>query len=545
MQTTNEHGQKRPRAIADGTQSIADLAHAVCGDARLAPLLRRLNPRLPGFERLRAGTEVMCPTSFEVQRQKNTCRTYSDEDVVEPSGSYPRRVGAGAPTGTGPARAPAAEVLARALLGRGAARAEVARRVASECSAADVTALARHGDPALRAVGDAAELMLAYPAARRRLRAVRGLLEASARPGALRAVLEAFGRSSSDTAAVLDAVVVTPSLRGALAAAAPEACRILTQARQLVQLERGARDAVLRGQAPVLRATVAALADGVEPFAGERLAQLGLDAEDAALGEHVARLDEALAMAERTLARTPAALRALMGGDTGATLPRPWPLVVRVCRALAPRLEKLAPSACDEGLGGLVPRKGTRVSAEGEPVAMRAADLQARAASCARVDDEGDALAARLAPAVVELYGLVGPAEAEGAPSTVRRARRRAAFDSALVARGDVSGEGAAALVVEVLERARAVGVEPAGHLRAPVIEAAAAAARALPMSLSVLRRPMSELGRALVVAAMALDRDLAPRLARPTGREAFIQAATRHAGRVLSAAACRVATAP
>jgi hypothetical protein len=39
----------------------------------------------------------------------------------------------------------------------------------------------------------------------------------------------------------------------------------------------------------------------------------------------------------------------------------------------------------------------------------------------------------------------------------------------------------------------------------------------------------------------MGLDREVSQGLARPTGREAFVLAAIRHAGRVLSAAACRM----
>lgn len=542
--TTAATATKRAIVIADGTQAMADLAALVCGDARLAPLLRRLNPRLPAFERLRAGTEVMCPTNLEVQRHKNTCKTYSDEDAVEPSGSMPRRVLGASPSVSQHAR-PAAEAMARALAARGVQRGEIARRLAQECEPQAIAALARHADPALRAAGEAAELVVAFPLARRRLRAVRGLLLATARPGGFRALLEASARSRAEAAALLDAIAIAPALRDALGEAAPELCRLLARAREIVQLERGARDAALRSEPAALRALVLALGDGVEPLGGERLAAIGLAAEEAALLEHLRRLDDAFAVAERALPRSPAALRALQGAPVDGALARPWPLVVRVCRALAPRMEVLPPSACDEGLGGLVPRKGTRVSAEGEPVRVRVADLAARAAACARVDDEGDALAARLAAAVVELFGLMGPMEAEGCPAPVRRARRRAAFDRALVARGAVSGEGAAVLVAEVLERARVAGVEAALRLRAPVIEAAADAARALPGELSVLRRPMSELGRALVVAAMVLDRDLAPRLARPTGRESFVQAATRHAGRVLSAAACRVAAAP
>jgi hypothetical protein len=51
----------------------------------------------------------------------------------------------------------------------------------------------------------------------------------------------------------------------------------------------------------------------------------------------------------------------------------------------------------------------------------------------------------------------------------------------------------------------------------------------------------VSELGRALLVAAVAFDREMALGLGRATGREALAAALSRHAARVLSAAGCQM----
>ncbi|MBI1946754.1 MAG: hypothetical protein HYS27_13740 [Deltaproteobacteria bacterium] len=532
----------RRRVRTDGSQSLTDVARLACGDVRLAALLGDLNPGLPKSGQLPSGTNVVCPLKSEVQAFAKKMDFVVGLSPDGSNGTAARRRWA---QHVGAARATAplgAEALARSLLSRGLAVGEAGRRLARQATTAGLQALAHHADPKVRAVGEAALLNALYPKAKSRLHAVRSLLEATGRPGGFRAVLEACERSPAEADAVLTAVAVAAPLRAALIEEAPRIAKVLGQARQIKELERGARDVAVRGQ-PELAALVAALSDGVEPLTTERADALGLGAEAAALSAHCAQLQLAMAGAEGSLARSPDAIRALALGNDGPNLSRPWPLLATVCRQLGRLLDAARATALDEGLGGLVPRQGGRVSVEGAPACLSVAELRARAAVCARTDDEGDALAARLAPSVVELFGFVRPPPTiDGGPMHARRARRRAAFDHAVAARGEVTGEGAATLVAEALERARDLGMGSAAQLNRRQIDAAIEVARGLPGSLSVHRRPMSELGRALVVAAMALDREAGSVLLRPTGREAVARHVERHAGRVLSAAACRIA---
>lgn len=534
--TQQDPNATRRRIRTDGSQSLSDVARLACGDIRLVALLHDLNPALPQAGRLPLGTHIVCPSKSEVQAFAKKMDFVVGMSPDGSNGTAARRAWA-AHVGKSREAAPVGgEALARALLARGVGPAEAGRRLATQCAEAELGVLLRHTDPRLRAVGEAAELHALFPKARSRLGAVRSILEATGRPAGFRAVLEACGRAPEEAERALASLAVSAPLRKALREEAPRVVALLEQARRLTQLERGARDASTRGQ-PELARLVEALGDGVEPLSPERTATLGLGAEAEALGAHCAQLQLAVASAESGLARSPEAIRALARGAEAASLPRPWPLLSRVCRELGALLDA-APATCrDEGLGGLV----SRPAAPAPRVTVQA--LQARAAACARVDDEGDALAERLAAPVVELFGLLRPPpKVDGGPVNARRARRRAAFDQAVSARGEVSAAGAAALVTEALERARDVGLAPATRLTRQSLEAAAEVARGLQGSLSVQRRPMSELGRALVVAALALDRELSQALTRPTGREALTQTAQRHAARVLSAASCRLA---
>jgi hypothetical protein len=133
------------------------------------------------------------------------------------------------------------------------------------------------------------------------------------------------------------------------------------------------------------------------------------------------------------------------------------------------------------------------------------------------------------------------PPALDGGAQQTRRARRRAAFDLAVTARGPLTADGVRLTVADAIERAKDCGLKGADRLRAPQIAALQLAANDMLGAMSVARRPVSELGRALVLVAMALEGELAQGLVRPTGREAFTQAAQKHAGRVLSYAACLV----
>jgi hypothetical protein len=539
---------ERKKIRVNGEHSLADVARTVCGDARLSALLSDMNPALPVTGLLPAGTVVVCPGKAEAQAFARKMGFSLGFDPRAANGTEKRRrwaahVGASAQPGRVDIAA-----LARSLLARGVTPAEAGKRIARQCTDAELEALAASADAALREVAVSAEAHALFPRAASRIAAARSLLDATLRPGGLRALLEALARDPGAGLALLEACAVAPALRAALAEEAPRVVALLGKARAIAALERGARDATLARDAlgASLRPFVEAFADGVEPLAPERLASAGLEAEGEALSKHVEMLRGALRQAEDGLGRASVeVIRAVATGGDAAALPRPWPLLAAVCRDLTVAMDRMPATARDAGLGGLVARRRP-TSAEGAavpPGRLTVAELQVRAAACARAVDEGQAFAERLAPVVIELFGLMRPPPAvDGGTPQTRRARRRAAFDLAMAcARGGVRPEGIAATVADVLERARLAGHAGAQRLSRVQLQALEEAAAGLAGALSVNRHPMSELGRAIVLAAMALDREMGQGLVRPTGREAFVAAALRHAGRVLSAASCQI----
>lgn len=535
--------QERKKVRVDGGQSLGDVATLACGDLRLTPLLADLNPTLPSAGLLPAGTIVMCPTRDEARAFARKMDFTLGFDPKAANGTDARRRWAelqgDAPRGAGTD----ATAMARALLARGVTPSEAGRRIVKQCSDAQVAALLGRDDPSLRALVQTVEGQVLLPRAIARLGRVRSLLDATARPEGLRQLIEAAARDGKATRTVLDAAAVASGLRDALVEEAPRVAQRLADARSLAAIERGARDARLleMEDAACLSALVAALGDGVEPLAGGRLELLGIAAEAQALVRHLEMLRSALRTAEDSIGRAGlVVMRAIVRGEDPSRLPRPWPLLGAVCRALSGAMQGAATAALDRGLGGLVVRSTEASTSSSRPISVSL--LRARAVTCARASDEGAALAQRLAPSVVELFGLMRPVGATSAStSRTRQAREKLAFDHAVAGvRGDVRGDGIAALAVEIVERARLAGVPAASRLSKEQLAGLERVARGMAVPLAVHRRPISELGRALVVVAMAFDREFGLTLGRPTGEEAFLAAAVRQAGRVVSAAACR-----
>lgn len=543
---------ERKRIRVNGQQTLADVARVVCHDVRLVTLLQDLNPGLPATGALPAGTVVVCPAKLEAQAFAKKMGISLGFDPCASNGSDARRkwaahVGTSATSSSSPSTTSGRKAdplqLATTLLARGVTAAEVGRRLAKLCDAAELVALQQAGDAAVRQAGLHGELHALFPKALSRIAAVRSVLDATLRPGGLLAVLQALATSPVDAVAVLQAAAVAPALRSALVEDAPRVVAVVNKAREIAQLERGARDATIQADAlaVMLRPLVDAFVDGVDVLGGARAAAVGVEAEADALSRHLDMLRGALKQAEDGLGRAaPDVIRALAHGRDGARLPRPWPLLAGVCKDVGAAVDAAPATARDGGLGGLVRRRSAAGSAKVSLVTV--AELHHRAAATARAQDEGDAFVERLAPVVVELFGLMRPPPAvDGGTPQARKARRRMAFEHAAAGKGGVSAEGVAAVVADVLERARLAGNAAAGRLTRSQLSAIDEAARQMTGSITIHRHPMSELGRALVVAAMALDREVGQGLSRPTGREAFVAAAVRHAGRVLSGAACRV----
>lgn len=544
-----------------GEESIVDVARVVFKDPRLATLISDLNPGLPLKGPLAAGAVVTVPSTAEAQAFAKKMGFTLGFNEGGTNGTRQKRAWAKL-KGPGPASHAGIDPTeaARKLLDQRLPAAEVGRRLAALCTP---EALARFlaqapDDAALGPVWQAVELHIATPRARGRLLQLVGLLEASLRPAGLLALLEALQADPAAAERILKATLVPPSALEGLHARAEPTCALVERARHLATLERGARDAELgRAPEPALRALLEALVDRVPPLAGERLALLGLVEPWAAATAHLERLKEIVKKQEGLLERAGnEVIRVLADAREGAALPKPWPLVAAVVHGLAPALDAAPASGLDEGLGALVPRSssapapsrpatrpglstsGTPArSMEGGPI-VSAASLQARAASGARSTDEGTAIAERLGGRVAELLELARPLSGDTGPMAMRRARRRSHFDSIMLARSLPHGPAIAQHLDDILDDARRAKLKGADVLERPQLAGAREAAQRLTGTLTLRQQNVSELARALLVAAMALDRELGALLARPTGREAFRAAAEKHGTKLLSRAA-------
>ena len=530
----------RKKMRMDGQHSLVDVARKVCGDVRIAGLLKDLNPTLPEVGMLLAGTIVVCPSKGEAAAFARKLGFTLGFDPKASNGTDKRRAWSkhqGPVSGSGKVDAVA---LAVSLLERNLSPAEAGKRLARQCGDVELAALAASSEGAVRQVGTHAEAHALFPRAVSRIAAVRSVLEATAKPAGLRALCDALAKDAG-AVSLLTACAVAPALRQVLLDEASRVASVVAQAADIGKLERGARDAAVQGDA-VLRKLVDAAVDGVEPLAGDRVAALGLEDEMQALAKHLEMMRGALKQAEDNLGRQSAdVIKAIARGGDGGKLGRPWPLLCQVMRDVGTAVDAAPATARDLGLGGLWKRRTT--SSEGVSVTMTVAELQVRAASCARAVDEGDAFSERLAPVIVELFGLMRPPPAvDGGTQQARKARRRAAFDQAMGGKGGVTPEGIVALALDVVDRAKLGGNAAAQRMNRGQLQSLEAVAKEMAApALTIHRAPMSELGRALVVAAMAIDREVGQGLSRPTGREAFILAAAKHAGRVLSAASCAI----
>ncbi len=568
MQQPNPQDLQRRKIRVTGKESVADVAVVVFKDPRLAAAIRDLNPGLPQSGPIAANAVVMCPSKIEalVFAKKMGFTLGFDEKAA--NGTRQKRAwqkmqGPGQASHKGIDAADAA----RTLLEQKIAPAEVGKRLVKLATpeALEKFLAEPHSEAALVTVQKSVELHMAFPKAHGRLLAIVGVVEATLRPAALLPLLEAVVVDEAKAVAALNAVVAPAAARLAFVDRAAVVVRLVGRARELARIERGARDATLAvdKDAAVLAALCAAIVDRVDPVSGERLKMLGLDEAWALLSTHLLRLKEMLKKHDELLPRAGAeVIRVLARGDDGSKLPKPWPLIAAVVRGLGPLLDAAAVSARDEGLGGLVQKPAPKPSSssssssssrvdgaalksmEGVAV-MSAASLQARAASGSRSVDEGTAIAERLAAGVVALVDLARPISGDAGPNALRRARRRGFFDNVVIASSAPQADAIARLVDDLFADARRTGLSGVDRVQKGQQAAARDVAKGLVGALSVHQKNVSELGRAIVVVAMTIDRDLGGLLLRATGKEAFKAAVEKHGGKLLSKAALVYAEPP
>jgi hypothetical protein len=356
-------------------------------------------------------------------------------------------------------------------------------------------------------------------------------------------LLAAAAAAPEATDAAFSYTLLPEADRRALLAKAATVTSLLARATELARIERGARDVALKtsGDAAALRPLVEAVIDGVEPLAGERLAPLGLARSWQDAVAHIDRMKALLRSQLDVLGRAGNdVIRTIARDEPGTRLPRPWPLVAAVTRGLGPLADEVGAVVVGDGIGGLArgrPLSSEASSASSSAPVVRVSTLHARAVVGARAHDDGAAIAERLAPRVVALFASCRPLVGDHGPSTLRRARRRAHYESAMLGSSAPLAAGIAALVDDVVAVAARNELASVQRLPRAHLDAARAIASRLTGPLTVHQRRASEFARAVVVVAMAADPELGALIARETGREAFRHAVERHGGQLLSRA--------
>jgi hypothetical protein len=560
---------QRRKIRVTGKESVVDVARIVFKDPRLATLIGDLNPALPHQGAIPPDTVVTCPSKTEAMVFAKKMGFNLGFDEKGTNGTRQKRAWAKL---QGPGQASHAGIdpadAARQMLGQKLAVAEIGKRLVKLCTPERIDAfLAGDVDATLKAVQQATRVHSDFPKARARLINTIAVIDATLRPAGMLALLDAHVDDATHAAAVMTAVLAPASAKAAVVGQAKRVTTLVARARELIKIERGARDATFASDSEgvALQALCAALVDRVEPVSGERLKLLGLDDAHTQLSAHLLKLKEMLKKHDELLPRSGGAcISTLAHGADGGALPKPWPLVAAVVRGLKDPIDQAPVQARDLGLGGLVthhtrvtttsPTSGAAASPtsaalptssmEGGPV-VSAASMQARAASGAKSVDEGTAIADRLAASVCELVALARPVVGDAGPAPMRRAKRRAHFDDVVVARGAPQGDAIARLVDELFADARRTNHAGVDRVQRAQQVAARDVARLLAGTITVHQKNISELGRAIVVVTCAIDRELGSLLLRPTGREAFRGAVERHAGKLLSKASLVFAEPP
>lgn len=560
----------RRKIKVTGKESVVDVAKIVFKDPRLATLISDLNPSLPKAGAINANTVVTCPSKAEAMAFAKKMGFSLGFDEKAQNGTKQKRAWAKM---QGPGQASHAGIdpadAAQKLLAQKLPAPEVGKRLVKLCTPERMAEfVAADVDASLKAVQQAAAVHLAFPKAKARISGAIAIIDATLRPDGLLALLQAYADDADGAAAIVAGVVTPAAVREALPAASPRVLELVARAKALSKIERGAKDAILKGDkdAVVVDALVAAMHDRIAPVSGERLKLLGLDGHWSIFAGHLEKLKDLLKKHDEVLGRSGAdVIVTVADGTDGGKLPKPWPLVAAVIKGIKGPFDAAPIPARDHGLGGLISgakRAGelaaanaaevkaaaaagdvsgfgmrpSMLSAEGGPV-VSAASLAARAASGAKSIDEGAAIADRVAPTVCALLQTMRPVSGDTGPLPIRRARRRAHFDDVVIAKGAPVPEAVQRLVDDIFAEAKRTGVAGIDRVQRSQQVAARDVAKQLAEQIIVHQKNASELARAVVVVACAMDRDLGGLLARSTGKEAFKGAIDRHGGKLLSKA--------
>lgn len=544
----------RRKVRLPGTDSFLDVATKVYKDPRVVPLLMDLNPDVPGTGPIPKGTVITLPAMGEVKRFASKMGFTLGFDPAAGGATKAKRAWSKMQDGAKVSRSVDPVQLASVLAGQQLPPEDAAKRLLALVVGPELDAFlaATHDDPAVDAIAKAAEHHLLKRTVREAMSALADVLEGTRTPEGRRKLFEAFVADAEDTDRLLASLLVAPALKRDLALHAPRVVDVLSRAEALAKEDPHVQDARLQRtsdeERPVLKALVEAAADRVKLLEGERLSLLGVDKMVAALDGHAGQLAGTLKKLQETLDRAPIdVLRAVADGESAAQIPRPWPVVAALIARLGDDLSNLHAGRRALGAGALVGKANqgpapheTSVSAGPR---MSAAELAAKAAANARIADEHDGVPERLTATLVALFDPLRPSTPDRGPEAQVRERRKMRFEKAVLgARGCEGDPGVMrSVVAEVLDLARrsdALQVRRrAERLPAGVKQGALQLCEQATGNMPVLLRGASDVGRALLIAALALDAEIGPTLARESGREAAAAFLKRHAGPTLSLA--------
>jgi hypothetical protein len=552
---------ERRKVKLNGRDSLATVARRVFKDERVTPLLADMNPKVPRLGAIAAGAVVVLPSREEAQKFAARMGFQLGFDPAKGGSTKARRdwkkLQHGAKKGDGPAD-PAQ--LARTLAGQGHAPAECARRLVGLVpdGAARDFATARHDDADVRAVAAQVELALLRREVRSALVALVDVLDGTTRARGRRRLIEAAAADAARADEVLGVFLVAPALRDDLVARASAVAPDFATADELAKLDEHQADVVLSDlglREARVRALVEAARHELPLVDSERLALLGLEPQLAALDKHCRQLLTLLRKLVDTVERAPRELlHAVLAGEAGAQLPKPWPVVVSFHARVGGDLARVHAGRRAEGLGALIahapgesaPAPSPEVPRPSEvtgPI-MSAAELAAAAAANAKHADEHDDVPERLSPVVIALFDPLRPSPPDSGPEAQVKQRRKARFERAVLGPKDAAGQPdvIVSLVEELLELGADVDDDTLRRrfrrLKTPQRSGALALARLATEPIPALLRGATDVARALIVVSLALDPELGPTLARAEGREAALALLRRHATRTITLAA-------
>ncbi|MCP4501184.1 MAG: hypothetical protein GY822_14590 [Deltaproteobacteria bacterium] len=541
-----KHGKAaRGKVRLNGSETLKDVAERLYHDLRLLPLLVDLNPGLLPLQTPAANTIVVVPSKAEAQQFAARMGFSLGFDPAKGGGTEQKRAWNRMQVGNVKQESAVDPVKLAELFASQSLQPEVAaRRARALLSEAAIASFLEvdHDDE------NCAQLAMALSREGEQATVAKWLALLSSAfanvgsPLGRLALVDAAANRPNELNEVLTAALVVPKLQEDLIAKAAEVLALILQARSLASLDELQQEASLQGcdepEKEILLALARAHEKGLPLLDNERLELLGLARQMDALERHFTQLAATFRRVLGRVERAPSELlQAVLRGNEQAQTPRPWPVVVKIAFRLAPRVQLHHADVLNAGLKALLPPV-----VDGTPeIVLNAGELAAKAVHNAVVAEAFDAVPERLAPAICSLLPLLRPIAPDAGPEAQVRQRRKSHFEKACLAPKDTSGDP---LMVgqlfdqlyknkDLLDDDLQKKLKNLGGIRHALVRLAERTTSPIP----VLVNSASDLGRTLLMAAIALDAEWGRSLNRPEGLELAASLLGKHGTRALTLA--------